>query len=167
MKGAEEERFREFVAMRWPGLLRMAYGLSGDRDAAEDLAQATLAKVYASWGRVSRAENQDAYVYRILCNVYKAGFRKRRVAEVHADFAPEEGLPDPTEHVERRVVLMAAVNELPPKQRLVLLLRYFADLTEAQAAEVMGVSVGTVKSQTSRGIERLRTSAHLLEGGVR
>lgn len=167
MRAAEEERFREFVAMRWPSLLRMAYGLSGDRGAAEDLAQATLAKVYASWGRVSRADNQDAYIYRILCNAHRGGFRKRRVAEVRAGFVPEERQPDPAEHVESRVVLMAAVNELPPKQRAVLLLRYFADLSEAQTAEVMGVSVGTVKSQASRAIERLRTSPHLLEGGVK
>lgn len=167
MKGAEEERFREFVAIRWPGLLRMAYGLSADRGAAEDLAQATLARVYASWSRVRRADNQDAYLYRILCNTYKDGFRKRRVAEVQAESVPDEAHPDPAERVESRVVVMAAVNELPPKQRLVLLLRYFADLSEAQTAEAMGVSVGTVKSQTSRAIERLRTSPHLLEGGVR
>lgn len=167
MKAAEEERFREFVAIRWPGLLRMAYGLCADRVAAEDLAQTTLAKVYASWGRVSRADNQDAYVYMILCNAYRATFRKRRVAEVQTGFVPEEGHPDASEHVESRVVLMAAVNELPPKQRAVLLLRYFADLTEAQTAEAMGVSVGTVKSQTSRAIERLRTSPHLLEGGAK
>ncbi|MBR7834544.1 SigE family RNA polymerase sigma factor [Actinospica durhamensis] len=167
MKAAEEERFREFVAIRWPGLLRMAYGLSADRNAAEDLAQATLAKVYASWGRVSRADNQDAYLYSILCNTYRGGFRKRRVAEVQTEFVPEAGQPDAAEHVESRMMLMAAVNELPPKQRAVLLLRYFADLSEAQTAEVMGVSVGTVKSQTSRAIDRLRTSPHLLEGGVR
>ena len=167
MKAAEEERFREFVAIRWPGLLRMAYGLTGEWDAAEDLAQSTLTKMCLSWGRVSRADNQDAYVYRMLCNTYKGRFRRQRVAEVHTESLPERGHPGPAELVERRTTLMAAVNELPPKQRAVLLLRYFADLTEAQTAEAMGVSVGTVKSQTSRAIDRLRTSPHLVEEGVK
>lgn len=89
MRNADEERFREFMVGRWPTLVRLAYGLTGDRGLAEDLAQTTLANVYASWPKVSRAANPDAYTYRVLFNVNNGRFRKRRVTEHPAEAVPE------------------------------------------------------------------------------
>jgi RNA polymerase sigma-70 factor (sigma-E family) len=150
---------------RWPSLVRLAYGLTGDHGLAEDLAQTTLAKVYASWSKVSRARNQDAYTYRILCNADHARFRKQRVSEQVEAEVPERGLRDATEISDERAILRAALMDLPPRQRAAVLLRYFGDLSEAQTAAVLGCSVGTVKSQTSAALARLRSSRHLSTEG--
>jgi RNA polymerase sigma-70 factor (sigma-E family) len=172
VKDAEEEEFRAFMAARWPTLVRLAYGLTGDRGLAEDLAQTTLAKVCASWSSVSRAEDQDAYTYRILLNANNGRFRKRRVTEFFAGHAPsaehvaaERAPVDESAASDQRTVLRAALMDLPPKQRAAVLLRYFGDLSEAQTAAVLGCSVGTIKSQTSAALARLRTSPHLLPEG--
>lgn len=167
MKNADEEQFREFMVGRWPKLVRLAYGLTGDRGLAEDLAQTTLANVYASWSRVSRASNPDTYTIRMLLNANNGRFRKRRVAEQPTEAAPESGTADPMAAVDQRTVLMSALMELAPRQRATVLLRYFEDLSEAQTAEVLGCSVGTVKSQTSNALARLRQSPHLAEGGAK
>ena len=167
MKDVDEEQFREFIVGKWPTLVRLAYGLTGDRGLAEDLAQTTLANVYASWSKVGRASNPDAYTFRILLNANNGRFRKRRVAEQLAAAVPEPGAQDPTAAVDQRTVLMSALMELAPRQRATVLLRYFEDLSEAQTAEILGCSVGTVKSQTSSALERLRRSPHLAEGGAR
>jgi RNA polymerase sigma-70 factor (sigma-E family) len=169
VKDADEEQFREFMVGKWPTLVRLAYGLTGDRGLAEDLAQTTLANVYASWPKVSRASDPDAYTFRILLNANNGRFRKRRVAEQPAEVVPESepGAPDPTGAVDERTVLMSALMELAPRQRATVLLRYFEDLSEAQTAEILNCSVGTVKSQTSSALARLRQSRHLAEGGAR
>jgi RNA polymerase sigma-70 factor (sigma-E family) len=167
VRDADEEQFREFMVGKWPTLVRLAYGLTGDRGLAEDLAQTTLASVYASWSKVSRASNPDAYTFRILLNANNGRFRKRRVAEQPAQALPESAAADPTGAVDERTVLMSALMELAPRQRATVLLRYFEDLTEAQTAEILGCSVGTVKSQTSHALARLRQSRHLAEGGAR
>lgn len=164
---AEDELFRDFMASRWPTLLRLAYGLTGDRGLAEDLAQTTLANVYASWSKVSKASDPDAYTFRILFNANKGRFRKKRVAERLAETLPDEGIPDSTGAVDQRTVLMSALMELTPGQRAAVLLRYFEDLSEAQAAAVLGCSVGTVKSQTFNALARLRRSPHLAPGEAR
>lgn len=161
-----DAEFREFMLGRWPALVRLAYGLTGDRGHAEDLAQAALARAYASWGRVRRAEDPDAYVRRILINLDHRRFRKRRVDEKPADLAPEPAVPDPTGRVDQRSDLLAALRDLPPRQRAVVVLRYWDGLTEAQAAAVLGCSVGNVKSQASRALAKLRTSARLRDGSV-
>jgi len=149
VKVTEDEDFREFMVTRWPGLVRLAYGLTGDRGLAEDLAQTALAKTYASWARVRRADDPDAYVRRILINANNSRFRKRRVAEQSDEGLPEMGLADQTELLNQRSVLVAALMELPPKQRAVVVLRYWDDLSETQAAAVLGCSVGNVKRGTS------------------
>lgn len=166
-RDAEDERFREFMAARWPALVRLGYGLTGDLGLAEDLAQTTLANVYASWSRVSRASDPDAYVYRIMFNANKGRFRKKRVAEQPSAMLPEAGAPDATDSVEQRTVLMSALLELAPRQRAAVLLRYFEDLSEAQTAAVLNCSVGTVKSQTFHALARLRQSPHLTQGEAR
>ncbi|MEY9904036.1 RNA polymerase sigma-70 factor (sigma-E family) [Catenulispora sp. MAP12-49] len=162
----DEAEFGEYMVSRWGGLVRFAYGLTGDRGHAEDLAQTALAKAYASWPRVRRADDPDAYVRRILINTNHHRFRKRRVDE-HSGQAPAEpAVTDGTAAFDQREALVAALMELPPKQRAVVVLRYWDGLTETQAATVLGCSVGTVKSQASRALAKLRTSTQLQDGSV-
>lgn len=171
MRAAEEEDFREFMQSRWPQLVRLAFGLTGDRGHAEDLAQTALAKAYAAWPKVSRAADPDPYVRRILVNSHNRRFRKRRVGEADGSQLPEIPLPDPAgdlaESAGVRTDLLAALGQLPPRQRAVVVLRYWFDLTETQAAEVLQCSVGNVKSQSSRALAKLREDARLVEGGLR
>jgi RNA polymerase sigma-70 factor (sigma-E family) len=164
--GGGEEAFREFAIGRWPALVRFAYGLTGDRGHAEDLVQITLAKVYASWSRVLRADDPDAYVHRILINAHHSRFRKRRVRESAGPGLPEPVAADGTDALDQRSDLIAALMELPPKQRAVVMLRYWDGLTETQTAAVLGCSVGTVKSQASRALAKLRTSPQLQDGSL-
>jgi len=157
----DREQFEEFMTSRWPGLVRLAFGLTGDRWLAEDLAQTALACAYASWWRVRRADDPDAYVRRILVNASKSRFRHRRVSERPAVTAPETAVPDPTASVDERSALLAALQELPPRQRAVVVLRYWEDLTDAQTGALLGCSASTVRSQAARALAKLRASGAL------
>ena len=157
------EDFSAFAVSRWPGLVRLAFGLTGDRWAAEDLAQVTLARAYVAWRRVSRADDPDAYLRRILVNASNRRFRRRRVAEQPGD-PPEAAVEGPAELVSDRAALLAALRQLPPRQRAVVVLRYWEDLTDAQIAATLGCSPGTVRSQLSRALAKLRESPALGEG---
>jgi RNA polymerase sigma-70 factor (sigma-E family) len=165
-KSGYETEFREYMVSRWGSLVRFAYGLTGDRGHAEDLAQTALAKAYASWPRVRRAEDPDAYVRRILVNANHGRFRKRRVEENSGEAPTEPAVADGTAAVDERAALMAALMELPPKQRAVVVLRYWDGLTETQAAAILGCSVGNVKSQGSRALAKLRNNTQLQDGSV-
>ena len=166
MNGSALAEFSDFAHSRWPRLVRLAYGLTGDRGYAEDLAQTALASAYASWPRVRKADDPDAYLSRILLNSYRSGFRKRRVAERLSDSPPDSVLADPVGQHSDRAAVLAAVAALPPRQREVVLLRFWLDLTEAQAAKTLGCSVGNVKSQTARALAKLRGSAELADWGA-
>jgi RNA polymerase sigma-70 factor (sigma-E family) len=136
---------------------------------AEDLAQTALANAYASWSRVRKADDPDAYVRRIVLNAHRGSFRKRRVSERLTESPPDilAPVPDPAgEHGDRATVI-AALGTLPRKQREVLVLRCWLDLTEAQVAATLGCSVGNVKSQTSRALSRLRGSTELADWEAR
>lgn len=167
MNGSARAEFTEFARSRWPGLVRLAYGLTGDRGLAEDLAQTTLVNAYASWPRVRKADDSDAYVRRIMLNSFRGGFRKRRVAEELSASPPDLPVADPAGVHGDRASVLAAVAALPPKQREVVLLRFWLDLTEAQAAVTLGCSVGNVKSQTARALAKLRVSTELADWGAR
>ncbi|GAA1969552.1 SigE family RNA polymerase sigma factor [Catenulispora subtropica] len=159
MRQADEAEFHDFVVARWPRLVRTAYLLTGDRHHAEDLAQSALTQVYQGWGRVRAAEHPDAYVHRILVRCNAGRFRKRRVSEVLTESPAESadgGLPDAGEQVEQRRALVAALQDLPRKQRAIVVLRFWSDLSERDTADAVGCSVGTVKSQTHRALARLR-----------
>jgi hypothetical protein len=108
------EDFSAFVVSRWPGLVRLAFGLTGDRWAAEDLAQATLARAYVAWRRVSRADDPDAYLCRILVNTSNRRFRRHRVAEQAGD-PPDTAVEGPADLVGERAALLAALRQLPPR----------------------------------------------------
>ena len=168
MEARDADDFGQFMASRWPGLVRLAYGLTGDRWLAEDIAQAALASAYAAWWRVRRADDPDAYVRRILINACNSRFRRRRVTEnLHAmaEF-PDTGMADPSDLVGDRAALVAAVRQLPPRQRAIVVLRYLEDLSDAQVAVVLGCSAGTVRSQASRALAKLRSSAALADTGA-
>ena len=107
------------MTARWPGLVRLAYGLTGDRWLAEDIAQAALATAYAAWWRVRRADDPDAYVRRILINTSHRRFRRRRVTEQAHEppQLPDAAVADPAELIGERSALLAALRELPARQR--------------------------------------------------
>jgi len=161
-----QDEFGEFMAARWPGLVRLAYGLTGDRWLAEDVAQAALASAYAAWWRVRRADDPDAYVRRILVNTSNRRFRRRRVTEHAREPAelPDRAVADPSELIGQRSVLLSALRELPGRQRAIVVLRYWEDLSDTQVAAALGCSEGTVRSQASRALAKLRGSAALADG---
>jgi RNA polymerase sigma-70 factor (sigma-E family) len=168
VEATDADDFGQFMASRWPGLVRLAYGLTGDRWLAEDLAQGALASAYAAWWRVRRADDPDAYVRRILINACNSRFRRGRAAENSRAMTelPDTGLADPSDIVGERAALVAAVRQLPPRQRAIVVLRYLEDLTDAQVAVVLGCSTGTVRSQASRALAKLRGSAALAGTGT-
>ena len=152
--------FTAYVSAREQALARLAYLLTGDRDEAEDLLQNALAKVYRHWDRVSAVELPDAYVRRILVNERNSGWRRmlrrRETPSSHVlEVIEPSGAPgsDPSVGID----LWRQVQTLPRQQRAAVVLRYYEDLTEAQTAEILECSVGTVKSHTSRAIAALRS----------
>jgi RNA polymerase sigma-70 factor (sigma-E family) len=168
MDKAADAEFSQFMHGRWAQLVRLGYGLTGDLQLAEDLAQTAFARAYAAWPRVRRADNPDAYLRRIVVNANRSRFRKLRVREQLTGSLPEPtGAADPAGQRDDRAVLMQALRRLPHGQRAAVVLRYWLDLSESQAAEVLGCSAGNVKSQTARGLAKLRASAALVEGGLR
>jgi RNA polymerase sigma-70 factor (sigma-E family) len=162
----DREQFREFMTSRWPGLVRLAYGLTGDRWLAEDLAQAALASACTAWWRVSQADDPDAYVRKILINASKSRFRRARLPE-EARETPEAPVADPAALSDQRTDLVTALRALPPRQRAVIVLKYWADMTDAQVADLLGCTEGTVRSQAWRALAKLRVSAALVNGEAR
>jgi RNA polymerase sigma-70 factor (sigma-E family) len=150
--------FDQFVAAHVDELVRTAYLIVWDESEAEDLVQECLLKVARRWPRVRRMEQPRAYARRILVNLALDGARsrKRRASELDLDAWPSPAATDPLQGLDTRAELLGALAQLPARQRAVLVLRYFNDLTEAQVAEVLGCSRGTVKSSASRGLARLR-----------
>ena len=162
MDATADAEFTEFMLGCWPRLVRLGYALTGDRGLGEDLAQTALAKAYASWPRVVRAGDPEAYVRKIVVNSSRDGFRRRRVPELLTDSPPDVMTADMAS-LEQRPALFAALMKLPAGQRAVVVLRYWLDLTETQTAATVGCSVGNVKSQTSRALAKLRLSAELTD----
>jgi RNA polymerase sigma-70 factor (sigma-E family) len=163
----DEEGFREFVRARLPRLSRAAYLLAGGHAQAEDLLQAALIKAALHWSRVTAAGDPEAYIRKILYHEHVRTWRRRRFLEHTTDVVPERAAGgDETDRAVLRLVLEQALAKLTPRQRAVIVLRYFEDLSEAATAQVMGTSVGTVKSQTSHALARLRTLAPELAGEI-
>ena len=160
MNGKDREQFREFMESRWPGLVRLGYALTGDRWLAEDLAQTALASACNAWWRVRRADDPDAYVRRILINASNSHFR-RRSPPVCACGLREVPLPDPAALAGQRSDLMAALRGLPPRQRAVIVLRYWGDLSVAECAQVMGVSIGSVNQHLARARAALQSGGDI------
>jgi RNA polymerase sigma-70 factor (sigma-E family) len=167
MDASADDEFSQFMHGRWSQLVRLGYGLTGDQQLAEDLAQTAFARAYASWSRVRRADDPDAYVRRIVVNANKNRFRKLRVSELLTDSLPElMAASDSSGQRDDRAVLVQALMRLSYGQRAAVVLRYWLDMTETETAAVLGCSVGNVKSQAARGLAKLRTSTTLVEGGL-
>jgi RNA polymerase sigma-70 factor (sigma-E family) len=152
-----EEQFREFVAHRSAALLRTAYLLAGDWGAAEDLLQVTLTKTYLAWRRLGRIDAVEPYARRVLVNTATSWWRRRWHGERPTESLPERPVSDGLDARLERDALWQHVKQLPTRQRAVLVLRFYEDMSEADTAAMLGVSVGTVKSQCARALASLRT----------
>ncbi|MGP4000036.1 SigE family RNA polymerase sigma factor [Streptomyces sp. 8N706] len=156
--------FSSYVRARGPVLLRTARSLTANPCDAEDLLQTALTKTYLAWERIEDHRALDGYVRRALLNTRTSQWRKRRIDEFSCEELPERESapePDPAEQQVLRDAMWRAVLRLPDRQRAMVVLRYYEDLSEARTAEVLGVSVGTVKSAVSRALAKLREDPEL------
>jgi RNA polymerase sigma-70 factor (sigma-E family) len=146
--------FDEFVAARSTRLLRTSYLLTRDHALAEDLVQTALTKAWFAWSRLDR--DPEPYVRKIIVNTYASWWRRKWNGEEPSEALPERGYAGDGDRHEDRHDLWQAMGRLPRRQRAVIVLRYFEDLTEVETARVLDCSVGTVKSQASKALARLR-----------
>ncbi|MFJ9211389.1 putative RNA polymerase ECF-subfamily sigma factor [Streptomyces sp. L-9-10] len=156
--------FSSYVRARGPVLLRTARSLTSNPCDAEDLLQTALTKTYVAWERIEDHRALDGYVRRALLNTRTSQWRKRKVDEFACEELPEpagQPEPDPAERQVLHDAMWRAVMRLPDRQRAMVVLRYYEDLSEAQTAEVLGVSIGTVKSAVSRALGKLREDPEL------
>ena len=151
-----EDDFKDFVTARSAALLRTAYLLAGDWATAEDLLQTALTKTYLAWKRLGQIEAVEPYARRVLVNTATSWWRRRWHGERPTEILPERAAPDRLEEQLERDALWRHVKALPARQRAVLVLRFYEDMSEAQTAALLSISVGTVKSQTSRALGTLR-----------
>jgi RNA polymerase sigma-70 factor (sigma-E family) len=157
-----DQEFADLVSERMPALLRYAHLLTGDRGRAEDLVQSALAAAYRHRRRIDPA-GAEAYLRRAVLNGYLSWWRRVRVRERLTDRPPDRPLADAAPALDERDAMWAALATLPPRQRAVLVLRYYEDLPEAEIARVLDVAPGTVKSQAAKALATLRRSAALLD----
>jgi RNA polymerase sigma-70 factor (sigma-E family) len=153
--------FRDYVRARSRALLRTAYLLTGNLADAEDLVQAALAKTYLAWDRIEDRGALDGYVRRAIVNTHISWWRRRRVQEYPTDELPDQVVADHAITSDLQETMRQAVDRLPQRMRAAILLRYYDDMTEAEVAAVLGVSLGTVKSTVARAVAKLRIDDHL------
>src|SRR5436305_12619901 len=166
MERDERASFAEFVGSRGQALQRTAYLLTNDWALAEDLVQTAVARAYPRWNRIA-ADDPEPYVRRILVNTWASWWRRRWRGEVPTDTLPERAAADDAyAGSDRRDALRAALARLPKRQRAIVVLRYHEDMSEAQVADVLGISPGTVKSQASRALVKMRDDAALVGYGT-
>jgi RNA polymerase sigma-70 factor (sigma-E family) len=157
-----EEGFEDWVRATSRRFRRLAYLLTGDLHQAEDLLQSAYAKVLPRWHKISTYDSPEAYLYRVMVNLRTSWWRRSRNRELSTNEIPEApwraGTPGEGDAVVESQVLQAALRGLPERQRAAVVLRYWCDLSEAATAEAMKCSVGTVKSNASRGLAHLRAA---------
>lgn len=151
--GGTDEEFREYVVARGPALLRAAYQLTGHPSDAEDLLQVALVKTYLAWDRIQDRRALDRYIRRVMVNLNISWWRRRKLEEY-----PSEELPEPVPAGDPRLPerVEQALDRLPARMRTAVVLRYYEDMTESEIAQILGISIGTVKSTVSRGMAKLR-----------
>jgi RNA polymerase sigma-70 factor (sigma-E family) len=155
----EPEGFREFVAARSAAMLQSAWLLTGHQASAQDLLQTALAKTYARWQRLERQDAAESYVRRVMVSTFVSWSRRRWTGEhPTADLPETVATRDVYAEADLRADVAAALATLPRRQRAVVVLRFFDDLSEAQTAAAMNCSIGTVKSQTAKALAKLRSS---------
>lgn len=157
--------FADFVVGRGQALQRTAFLLTGDWALAEDLVQTALARAYPRWDRIVR-DDPEAYVRRVLVNTWSSWWRRRWRGEVPTSDLPDHAGLDEYAGSDRRSAVQTALSRLPRRQRAIVVLRFHEDMTEAQVAHALGISVGTVKSQTSKAFAKLRGDAALTGYGA-
>jgi len=157
---AASQGFEDFVSARGQALQRFGYLLTSDWALAEDLVQTALSRAYPRWSRI-RGDAPEAYVRKVMVNRWSSWWRRRWRGEVPAASLPDVATADAYAAIDRRHAVSSALAGLPQRQRIVLVLRYHEDLSEQQVAELLGISVGTVKSQTSKALARLRADGAL------
>jgi RNA polymerase sigma-70 factor (sigma-E family) len=154
--------FEDWVRASSPHLRRLAFLLTGNIDNAEDLLQSAYAKVLPRWHKIAAYDSPEAYIHRVMVNLRTSWWRRSRNREYSTAEIPEEawraGTPGEGDAVVEAHVLLAALRDLPERQRAAVVLRHWCDLSEAETADAMKCSVGTVKSNASRGLARLRTA---------
>ncbi len=160
----DDPGFRDYVTTRSGSLLRMAYLLTRNLADAEDLVQSALAKTYQAWDRIEDRAALDGYVRRAIVNTHISSWRRRRLEEYPTDEIPDQAVADHASDSVLQDTLRRALDRLPHRMRVAVVLRYYADMSEAEIAEFLGVSQGTVKSTVSRAVAKLRIDAELLEG---
>jgi RNA polymerase sigma-70 factor (sigma-E family) len=157
---SQDSEYEQFVRARTSALLRCAYLLTGDQYLAEDLVQEALARTHLSWRDLHAAGNAEAYTRKIMYRLQISVWRRRRFKETYHDGMPEpRAAGDLANDISMRLSMRRALRLLSARQRAVIVLRYFEDRTEAEAAEVLGIAVGTVKSTAAHALEKLRASA--------
>lgn len=152
-----DDEFAAFVAARSPSLIRYAYLLTGSREAAEDLVQTAMLRLYTNWDKVRARDAMDQWCRTTITRVYLSLLRKASSREVPHDEVPERSVVSEVDRVDVADELWRHLAKLPRRQRAVLVLRYYLDYSEHDAAEVMGCSLGTIKSQTHRALGSLRS----------
>ncbi|NDL60066.1 SigE family RNA polymerase sigma factor [Phytoactinopolyspora mesophila] len=157
----DTDGFTEFVANRGPALLRMALALTADRALAEDLVQEALARAVSRWGKLLRDGDPERYIRAVMLNETRSQWRRRaRRHEVITDQVPEPAATDGTEHgVAHRIDMANVLKHLTPRQRAIIYLRYYEDVSVAETAALMKCSPGTVKRQSSDALKRIRRLA--------
>ena len=157
MARRDPDEFAAFAAARSTALLRAAYLMVGDESLAQDLLQEALTRTYVAWPRLRDLNAAEAYTRRVITNTAISWFRRKGWRnELATEFLPERGVAAETDDMAERDWLWRALMGLPARQRAAIVLRYYEDLTEAQTADAMGCAVGTVKSQVSAGLRKLR-----------
>ena len=154
MARRDDEAFGEFMRASSQRLLQIAWLLTGSTAAAEDLVQGTLERIYVAWPRIDEGGTLN-YARRVLVNLHTDTWRRRR-GEIVTESTPDQLVDDLTGQVDDAAWLATALAQLPPRERQCVVLRHHADLSEADVAALLGTSVGTVKSATSRGLAKLR-----------
>jgi RNA polymerase sigma-70 factor (sigma-E family) len=150
-----DSAFAEYFAARSGALRRTAYLLCGEWHWAEDIVQAAFTRLYVVWNRVAHHDSLDGYVRRMVVTTFLDECRRGHRRRERITAAPHD-MPAPQEPADERLILLRALADVPPRQRAVLVLRYWEDLSVEQTAALLGCSTGTVKSQAARGLAALR-----------
>lgn len=157
------EDFSEYASARWGALVRSAVFLGCNTSEAQDLAQTTLTRCYAHWNKVSRADDRDAYVYRVLLNCHRDNRRRRWWQEKPTSVLPDAARADGTDAIDTAQTVHQALSGLSKPNRDVVVLRYFADLSEQQTSHALGIAPGTVKSRLSRALAQLSQDTDMID----
>jgi len=157
----DDAEFSAYASARWGSLVRSAVFLGCSTHEAQDLAQTTLMRCYAQWAKVARAEDRDAYVYRVLLNCHRDSRRRRWWGERPTEVLPDRQSADGTDAIDVADAVRRALANLSKPNREVVVLRYFVHLSEQQTARVLDIAPGTVKSRLSRALAQLALDPHL------